>query len=287
MMSRSTFLHLRFPFSFFLLPVFLFATFHSDALSTTRFWVLFLCIHFFLYPASNGYNSFFDKDEGSIGGLKTPPKVQNDLFIWANIFDLIALTVGFSLQWEIGVGFLAYILVSRAYSYPGIRLKKFPLIGLLSVSVFQGYAIFILTLMGIKSVDFQSLSAFDHFGGLICSVLLFGSYPMTQIYQHEEDNKNGDQTISLILGVTGTFIFSSVFFSVSIGLFFLYFQSLQDLGLFWILVVCLLPTLIYFFIWQLRTLLKNEKPGFDKAMILNLVSSSSLNIFFLIAWRLF
>lgn len=31
--------------------------------------------------------------------------------------------------------------------------------------------------------------------GLLSSALLLGSYPMTQIYQHEEDTKRGDKTI--------------------------------------------------------------------------------------------
>ena len=79
-MKKSTLIHLRFPFSFFLLPVFLFTIACLPDFAWSRFVVVFGILHFFLYPASNGYNSYFDKDEGSIGGVKTPPKVTRELF---------------------------------------------------------------------------------------------------------------------------------------------------------------------------------------------------------------
>ena len=78
-MKKSTLLHLRIPFSFFLLPVFLFAAAIVDVFDWGNFWMLFFILHFLVYPASNGYNSYFDKDEESIGGLKNPPKVSKEL----------------------------------------------------------------------------------------------------------------------------------------------------------------------------------------------------------------
>ena len=36
------------------------------------------------------------------------------------------------------------------------------------------------------------------------------AYPMTQIFQHEED-KRGDETLSLKLGIKGTFLVESTF----------------------------------------------------------------------------
>jgi 1,4-dihydroxy-2-naphthoate octaprenyltransferase len=45
---------------------------------------------------------------------------------------------------------------------------------------------------------------------LLSTCLLLGSYPMTQIYQHEEDARRGDKTFSLLLGIKETFIFTAV-----------------------------------------------------------------------------
>ena len=88
---RSIFQHLRFPFSFFLLPVFLFA--YSQAYSPDipkAIWA-FLILHFWVYPASNAYNSYFDKDEGPIGGIEKPLPVNIQLYYVSIFMDALAI----------------------------------------------------------------------------------------------------------------------------------------------------------------------------------------------------
>src|SRR5271154_41201 len=106
MLSRSTWLHLRIPFSYFLLPVFLFALGISPNLEEGRLLWSFVIIHLFLYPASNGFNSYFDKDEKSIGGLKNPPPVKRELYYVALGMDGVAMVLG---AIEIG-GLFAFML---------------------------------------------------------------------------------------------------------------------------------------------------------------------------------
>src|SRR4051812_38943407 len=95
MISKSTLLHLRIPFSFFLMPVYLFALSISPNLNESRLLWSFIIVHVFLYPASNAFNSYFDKDEKSIGGLKNPPPVKKELYYVALLFDVIAVVLGF------------------------------------------------------------------------------------------------------------------------------------------------------------------------------------------------
>src|SRR6187549_1318681 len=95
MLSLSSWLHLRIPFSYFLLPVFLFSLAISPNVSEDALLWTFIIVHFFLYPASNGYNSYFDKDEKSIGGLKNPPKVNKGLYYLSLTFDVIAIVLGY------------------------------------------------------------------------------------------------------------------------------------------------------------------------------------------------
>ncbi len=280
-MTRSTLLHLRFPFSFFLLPIFLFGTFHSGEVNTTRFWILFFVLHLLVYPASNGFNSFYDRDEGSIGGLKDPPKVHPDLLLWANILDSLALIISAMVSLWVLLGVLLYILVSRAYSYPGIKLKKYPWIGLLSVAIFQGYIVFILSVMGMKDIGFFELEPMDHFAGLVSTSFLFGSYPMTQIYQHEEDKRGGVMTISRLLGIRGTFLFTGVFFAITMALFLWYFSRIDHLSFFFLQLLCLTPVFLFFLYWQFEFLFLKKEPGFKRTMQLNLISSLCLNLFFL------
>src|SRR5690349_7455866 len=99
MIQRSTWLHLRIPFSFYLMPVFLFAWSISPHPALWRVLLSFIILHFFLYSASNGYNSFFDKDEDSIGGLENPPPVSKELLYVSLLLDGIALLLGIFLGW--------------------------------------------------------------------------------------------------------------------------------------------------------------------------------------------
>src|SRR3954468_14736061 len=95
MFSRSSWLHLRIPFSYYLLPVFLFSLSASPNFNESRLAWVFIILHLFLYPASNGYNSYFDKDEKSIGGLKNPPPVNKGLYYLSILFDVIAIVLGY------------------------------------------------------------------------------------------------------------------------------------------------------------------------------------------------
>ena len=66
---------LRIPFSFFLMPLFLFALSQAETILPSKAIVSFFLIHFLIYPASNGYNSYIDRDEESIGGLEGALKI--------------------------------------------------------------------------------------------------------------------------------------------------------------------------------------------------------------------
>ena len=83
---------LRIPFSVYLMPVFWFglSALHG-AWSGGRAVGVFVVLHLLAYPASNGYNSYYDKDEGSIGGLKAPPKVTPELLHLVWLFDALAV----------------------------------------------------------------------------------------------------------------------------------------------------------------------------------------------------
>jgi 1,4-dihydroxy-2-naphthoate octaprenyltransferase len=191
MFSRSSWLHLRIPFSYFLLPVFLFAVAISPNISEPRLFWVFIILHLFLYPASNGFNSYFDKDEKSIGGLKNPPKVNKGLYYLALIFDAIALLMGyFIINPLFAMMLFVYGMVSKAYSHPMVRLKKYPITGWIAAGVFQGAFTFLMCYVGLNNFSLAaSFNAHVLIPSLLTTVVLWANYPMTQVYQHEEDLK--------------------------------------------------------------------------------------------------
>ena len=278
-MKKSTIVHLRFPFSFFLLPVFLFAVACLPGFAWVDFAVVFFLLHFLLYPASNGYNSYFDKDEGSIGGVKVPPKVTKELYYVSWIMDVIAFVIGSSISWLFGLMLLVYGLVSKAYSHPMVRLKKRPILGWLTAGFFQGYFTFLMVCAGMGYSDLLFTEQIQ-WAGLLSSLLLFGSYPMTQIYQHEEDEKRGDITMSLILGILGTFHFTAICFTISVAMFYWFFLVYFSSTVALLFVVGLTPVLLFFGYWYLQARINEESVNFENTMRLNFISAICLNAFF-------
>ena len=282
MFSSSSWLHLRIPFSYFLLPVFLFALAISPNISGGHLFWVFIIVHIFLYPASNGYNSYFDKDEKSIGGLQNPPPVNKGLYYLSLSFDAIAITLGLVfINIPFAAMLFAYGLVSKAYSHPSVRLKKYPITGWLVAGFFQGIFTFSMCYIGINNYGIENIFNISVLvPGALSTIMLWANYPMTQIYQHEEDARRGDRTLSRMFGIKGTFYFVSATFTVVTAGFVLYLRTFS-LKYAWLFVAALFPVIVYFFFWFFQSYQDENKADYKHAMGLNFISATCLNIFFI------
>lgn len=269
---------MRIPFSIFLMPVYWFALINVQV-DVSKAILVFITLHLFLFPASNGYNSYFDRDEKSIGGLKNPPRVTKELWYLILIFDFLSILFATSVSTAFAFMTFIYLMVSKAYSYDKIRLKKFPIIGTLTVVIFQGFWTYLMVQAGVSSSEFFYKENF--LLALVSSLFLLGSYPITQIYQHDEDSKQGVRSLSLVLGVNGTFIFSSVAFLVASLLLIWLFASALYLDFIIIYIVAIVPVNIYFLKWYSDY--RKGKPviTFERTMKLNALSSLLLSIAFI------
>ncbi|TAF32765.1 MAG: ubiquinone biosynthesis protein UbiA [Cytophagales bacterium] len=280
--SISTIKHLRIPFSVFLMPIFSFAAACSEQVNLLSYVEMFVILHVLVYPASNGYNSYYDRDEGSIGGLKHPPKVTEDLLYWSLALDALALAYGwFRFGTLFALLLLVYGLASKAYSHPSIRLKKRTWISLFTIGFFQGSWTFLMVWQGLDQLSLSDITLPNvWWPALLCFAFLSGSYPMTQIYQHKEDASRGDQTVSLRLGILGTFVFTGVCFLFTMAGFAVYFLkyfSIKELMLFQIF---LSPTLLFFMYWFWSAYRNPSKANFQNTMWLNLLSALGMIGFF-------
>ena len=282
MVSRSTFAHLRFVFSIFLLPVFLFAYSQVPQLTFFRVIIVFVVWYVLAIPATNGYNSYFDKDEGSIGLLEKPPAVDKSLYFTSITMELMAFLLGLLISFWFAVAVLIYGVLSKLYSHPATRLKKYPVISFLIVFFFQGafmYWAIYGGLAGFGLEDFrwdkQTLLA-----GGICSCLIGASYPLTQIYQHEEDFKRGDITISLKLGYRGSFVFSGIIFGLGVIMSFFYWYDLQTIANFYFFLGCAAPIFLYFNYWLFGVIKTASAANYKNAMRMNFISAVFMLLFF-------
>ncbi len=288
MTPHTIFLHLRVPFSFFLLPVFWFALSQSPAPNPWRTIAVLLIVHLLLYPASNAYNSYFDKDEGPIGGLATPPPVAKSLYWVSWALDIVALLLGaFAappadamrvVNWVFVVYLLIYGFVTKAYSHDRIRLKRYPVFSWLLISLLQGGITYVLTYASISNLPLSVVvQPRLLFGGLLATLNLMALYPVTQVYQHEEDARRGDQTISRILAVRGTFVCTIGVFSVAAVAFCIYFSG-SWLCLLYLLF--LLPAIVFFLRWSGQVFRDERRADYRNTMRMMWVSGFCLNGFF-------
>lgn len=265
------------------MPVFFFALALTPNLNELRLALVFFALHLFLYPSSNGYNSYFDRDEESIGGLKFPPKVTPDLYWLAQVFFVIALLLGAWISWSFASMLAVYGLVSMAYSHPSIRIKKYPWASWVIAGLFQGYFTFAMAYAGLSELGWEVIFK-PHvlIPGLLTSLMLWGNYPLTQVYQHREDGRRGDQTLSRTLGIQGTFAFSSLFFTLTGAAFVWFFLDKGQTSMVWIYLGAMAPILLFFLVWFGFVRTNPEKyASYSWAMGMNALSALSLNAFFI------
>ncbi len=288
--DKNTVKHLRLSFSFFLLPVFLFSLSQSNEINPSQTILIFVILHILVFPSTNGYNSYEDKDEGSIGGLKHPPKVNKNLYKVTLSFDIVAIGLSLLISIQVAIMIFLFIVMSRLYSYRKIRLKKYPWIAFFIVFIFQGGYIYLISEMAVTGQDIiSSLNSETILCMLIASLFIGSMYPLTQIYQHESDKKDGVISLSYKLGYRGTFIFSGSLFALASILMAYYFIELKYIKAVLIFAVLIIPLIIQMSKWFEKVKKTSRNANFDNTMFMNLLSSSSMNLYFsiLILLKLF
>ena len=287
LIDTNTIKLLRIPFSFFLMPLFLLAVSQSgtSAFSFNTI-VSFLIIHLLVYPSSNGYNSYIDKDEDSIGGLEKPPLPTKKLYYLTLILDALALTTAcIFINLFFAVCIFVYILASRAYSSKEIRLKKYPYLGFFVVVFFQGAFTYYMCYTGItgQALTFNYPVAYIL---LASSFQIAGAYPLTQIYQHRQDLKDGITTISYKLGFAGTFVFTGIMFAITNIFYFLYFNANRKITDFYLVQIFFVPIVTYYIYWFIKVIGNKQTADFKHTMYMNLIAAVCMNSCFLVLYTI-
>ncbi|HEU4828795.1 MAG TPA: UbiA family prenyltransferase [Gemmatimonadales bacterium] len=160
-------------------------------------------------------NSAFDRDEGDVAYLRKPPPPPRGLFA----FGLAVMGAGQAGALLLGVPFaLAYafcFLLSVLYSVPPARLKAVAgadwLINVIGFGAMTPLAGWLATGLPLRIPETIGMLGFAP---------LFGAlYPLTQLYQLEEDRRRGDRTFAVVLGPRSSLVVAITCMGVAFVMF--------------------------------------------------------------------
>ena len=160
-------------------------------------------------------NSAYDKDEGDIAYLRQPPPPPRHLAAFSISLMLLGLLLASLLPGPFQAAYAICFLLSVLYSVPPLRLKAVSgadwLINMLGFGTLTPYAGWAATGLPLQTAPGVVLLGF-------CP-LFAALYPLTQIYQFEEDSRRGDRTLALALGVRRSLLVSLGAAAAGHGLF--------------------------------------------------------------------
>ena len=206
---KSLVIHLRLHFQLLLAPVFLWGWLLAGGGLSLSVVIAFVAFHAFLYSGATAFNSYYDRDVGPVGGLEHPPAVPASLLP----FSLLVQAVGFVLATLVNALFvmifsLFFALLTVAYSHPRIRLKSRTLASLVAIGLGQGAIVFAGAWAATRGELMSAVSIDGVLGVSTAVLLILALYPISQLYQIDEDAARGDRTVAVVWGPARCFAFS-------------------------------------------------------------------------------
>jgi 4-hydroxybenzoate polyprenyltransferase len=141
-------------------------------------------------------NSAFDRDEGDIGYLDDPPPAPPHLAWWGFALMLTGQAFALALPRGFAIAYAMCFAMSLLYSVPPVRLKAVAgadwIINMVGFGTLTPYAGWALAGVPLSSAGAWALGGF--------APLFAALYPLTQLYQMDEDRARGDRTLAIALG---------------------------------------------------------------------------------------
>ena len=160
-------------------------------------------------------NSAFDRDVGDIGYLDAPPPAPRHLALWGFALMLAGQALALLLPRGFAIAYAICFVLSLLYSVPPARLKAVAgadwIINMAGFGAITPYAGWSLTTAPLTAAGAWALGGF--------APLFASLYPLTQLYQLDEDRLRGDRTLALMIGVRGSLTLSILAAAIAFAFF--------------------------------------------------------------------
>src|SRR5438445_6618392 len=205
---RTLFVHLRLHFQLLLAPVFLWGWLLAGGGLSQSVVLGFIAFHFFLYSGATAFNSYYDRDVGPVGGLERPPSVVPALLAFSLAVQGIGALLAALVNLSFFIAYAIFVGLSFAYSHPRIRWKAHTWTSLLVVAFGQGALAFVGAWAATRGEIMSAWSVDGALGAIAAVLLILALYPLTQLYQIDEDAARGDRTVAVAWGAARCFTFA-------------------------------------------------------------------------------
>ena len=205
---RTLLVHLRLHFQLLLAPVFLWAWLLAGGGLSQSVVLGFVAFHFFLYSGATAFNSYYDRDVGPVGGLERPPSVAPALLPFSLAVQGVGALLAALVNFQFFIAYAIFVGLSFAYSHPRIRWKAHTWTSLLVVGFGQGALAFVGAWAATRGEIFSAWSPDGVLGAISAVLLILALYPLTQLYQIDEDAARGDRTVAVVWGPRRCFAFA-------------------------------------------------------------------------------
>jgi 4-hydroxybenzoate polyprenyltransferase len=276
--------HLRLPFQLLLTPVFMWGWLLGGGGVSSSILLGFVVFHVFLYGGATAFNSYYDRDEGPVGGLEQPPPVVAELLPFSLAVKAVGWLLAAAVNWPFFWIYGGFAALSLAYSHPLTRLKARPLSSLLTVAIGQGVLAFLGAWAAARGEIASVWSPVGVLGALAVTLLIVSRYPLTQLYQVEEDRARGDQTVAVAWGPRGSFAISMISQVVGGAAMLGVLYSHYGLGDVLFAAVALAGQLVATAHWAARFDPSRVLANYRQVMRLNTVSAAAIALY--IVYRL-
>ena len=192
-------------------------------------------------------NSAVDRDEGDVGYLDAPPPVPRGLAVFGVGIMAAALALSYAAARAGRIGELfplllgASLILSLLYSVPPVRLKARA--GYDMVVNCTGYGG--LTFLAGAAATSQPLDAAVLSAASGFAVLFASLYPLTQIYQMEDDARQGIRTLAVRMGRSGSLLMATAAAAVGLACLALGIMARHPESPLWSVLPLVLPVILW------------------------------------------
>lgn len=259
--------HLRLPFQLALAPFFLLGSWLADVPLGWTWALAGVAVHVGLYGGATVFNGYYDKDRGPIGMMRRPTPVSAGMRDAAVALQLLALVVLVAVDGRAGVLGMALFAMGVAYSHPHWRWKSATCKGLLCVAAGQGA---LAVLLGMFATGVPAFTGRQLAVAAAASLLVLGMYPLTQIYQIDEDRARGDLTLPVRFGWRRAMLlaWSVASCGMALGLFLV--RAALPLAWGWLAAAGAAALAVYLGLWAARFARQGPERNHDWAMAASL-----------------